>query len=112
MTYTELTKAVAERLAAESLDHVPPRQVKQVLETFRDIVIEEVAGGTAVSIPGFVKFSKKEVPARKAKKNQPNPFQPGETMDIKARPASTTLRVSALKKAKDAVAARSKRKRR
>jgi hypothetical protein len=40
-------------------------------------------------------------PARKARQNVPNPFRPGEFMDVKAKPATTRVKVLALKKLKD-----------
>ena len=52
-------------------------------------------------MPGLFKVQTRKIPARRAKKNQPNPFRPGETMDIKARPASTQVKVRPLKKLKD-----------
>ena len=39
--------------------------------------------------------------ARKAQKGVPNPFRPGETMDVAARPASVQVKVRPLKKLKD-----------
>jgi DNA invertase Pin-like site-specific DNA recombinase len=50
----------------------------------------------AFAIPGLVKIEKKKVPARPAKKNVPNPFKPGEMMNVKAKPASTKIKVRAL----------------
>ena len=40
-------------------------------------------------------------PAQRARKNVPNPFRPGETMDVKAKPASTSVKVLPLRKLKD-----------
>ena len=40
-------------------------------------------------------------PARPAKKNVPNPFKPGELMDVAAKPASIRVKVLPLKKLKD-----------
>jgi hypothetical protein len=45
-------------------------------------------GPGAFTIPGLLKIEKKRVPARAAKKGVPNPFKPGEPMDVAARPAS------------------------
>ena len=49
------------------------------------------------------KIEKKRVPARKARKGVPNPFKPGELMDVAAKPASTKVKVRALKNLKDMV---------
>ena len=40
-------------------------------------------------------------PAQRARKNVPNPFRPGETMDVTAKPASASVKVLPLKKLKD-----------
>jgi nucleoid DNA-binding protein len=55
------------------------------------------------AIPGLVKIEKKKVPARPARKGVPNPFKPGELMDVKAKPATTKIKVRALKALKDMV---------
>ena len=61
------------------------------------------SGAGAFTLPGLVKIEKKKVPARKARKGVPNPFRPGELMDVKAKPASTKVKVRALKALKDMV---------
>jgi hypothetical protein len=40
-------------------------------------------------------------PARKAQKGVPNPFRPGELMDVAAKPASIRVKALPLKKLKD-----------
>ncbi len=60
-------------------------------------------GPGAFAIPGLLKIEKKRIPARPAKKNVPNPFKPGEMMDVKARPASNKVKVRPLKNLKDMV---------
>mgnify|MGYP002021163604 CR=1 FL=1 len=40
-------------------------------------------------------------PATKARKGVPNPFRPGETMNVAAKPASVRVRVNPLKALKD-----------
>jgi hypothetical protein len=57
-------------------------------------------GPGTFAIPGLVKIEKKKVPARPAKKGVPNPFKPGELMDVAAKPASTKIKVRALKSLK------------
>ena len=58
--------------------------------------------GTGVfAIPGLVKIERRMVPARPAKKGVPNPFKPGELMDVAAKPATTKIKVRALKSLKD-----------
>lgn len=81
---------------------------KQVAAVFTALA-EEVKkslgtrGAGAITIPGLVKLEKKKIPARPAKKNVPNPFRPGELMDVKAKPASNKIRVRALKNLKDMI---------
>ena len=41
------------------------------------------------------------VPAREARKGVPNPFKPGELMDVPAKPATTKVKVRALKNLKN-----------
>jgi nucleoid DNA-binding protein len=58
-------------------------------------------GPGAFAIPGLLKIEKKRVPAREAKMGVPNPFKPGELMDVAARPASSKIKVRPLKSLKD-----------
>ena len=55
------------------------------------------------AIPGLVKIEKKKVPARPARKGVPNPFKPGELMDVPAKPATCKIKVRALKALKDMI---------
>ena len=79
---------------------------KQVSSVFDElgILIERHVKKNAVgqfTLPGLLKISTKKVAARKAQKGVPNPFKPGELMDIPARPATTRIKVTALKKLKE-----------
>lgn len=60
-------------------------------------------GPGAFALPGLLKIEKKKVPARAAKKGVPNPFKPGELMDVAARPAYNKVKVRPLKTLKDMV---------
>ncbi len=86
---TDLSKkdvaAVFDALAAEIKKSLGPR------------------GAGSFSLPGLLKIEKKKIPARPAKKGVPNPFKPGELMDVKARPASNKVKVRPLKSLKDMV---------
>ena len=79
---------------------------KDVAAVF-DALSEEISknlgrrGPGAFTIPGLLKIEKKKVPARKAKKGVPNPFRPGELMDVAARPAYNKIKVRPLKNLKD-----------
>ena len=53
------------------------------------------------TLPGLLKIKTVKKPARKAQKGVPNPFAPGELMDVAAKPASTRVKILPLKKMKD-----------
>ena len=99
MTKSELLNAIS----AET--ELTRKEVSAVLESLSQQIGKSMGRrGTGVfTIPGFVKIEKRKVPARKARKNVPNPFKPGETMDIPAKPATTKIRFRALKGLKDMV---------
>lgn len=68
------------------------------------VIIERHVKKNAVgmfTLPGLLKIKTVKVPARKAQKGVPNPFRPGETMDVAARPASVKVKALALKKLKE-----------
>ena len=97
MTKNELLSEIA---ATTGLNK---KQVSSVLDEL-GIQIERHVKKTAVgtfTLPGLLKISTKKVAARKAQKGVPNPFKPGELMDIPARPATTRIKVTALKKLKE-----------
>ncbi|MBV1931490.1 MAG: HU family DNA-binding protein [Porticoccaceae bacterium] len=76
-------------------------QVNSVLEEL-NVVIERHIKKRAVgefSLPGLLKVKTVKKPARKARKGI-NPFT-GEATTFKARPASTGVRITALKRLKD-----------
>ena len=60
-------------------------------------------GAGAFTLPGLLKIEKKRVPKREARNNVPNPFKPGEFMDVAARPAYNKVKVRPLKNLKDMV---------
>jgi nucleoid DNA-binding protein len=99
LTKTELLTNIAE--ATE----MSKKEVAAVLEALAEEIRKSLSGrgAGAVSIPGLIKIEKKKVPARPAKKGVPNPFKPGELMDVAAKPASTKVKVRALKNLKDMV---------
>ncbi len=99
MTKTEILTTIA----ADT--DLTKKQVAAVLDSLAGVIKKSLgrSGAGAISIPGLIKIQKQKVPARKAKKGVPNPFKPGELMDIKAKPASTKVKVRALKALKDMV---------
>ena len=84
-------------------DGADEAQVADVFEALESVIERHVQKGAvgACTIPGLVKIKVMKKPAQRARKNVPNPFRPGETMDVKAKPASTSVKVLPLKKLKD-----------
>ncbi len=80
-------------------------QVSSVMDELSNIIERHVKKRAVgeFALPGLLKIKTVKKPARKARKNVPNPFRPGETMDVAAKPASTTVKVVALKKLKEMV---------
>ena len=97
MTKTQLFSDIAENAA------LTRRQVADVFEALESVIERHVQKGAvgACTIPGLMKIKVMKKPAKRARKNVPNPFRPGETMDVKAKPASTSVKVLPLKKLKD-----------
>jgi nucleoid DNA-binding protein len=99
-----LTKSeILNAIAAET--ELTRKQVNAVFEALAGQIKKSLGnrGPGVFAIPGLVKIEKKKVPARPARKGVPNPFKPGELMDIAAKPASTKIKVRALKSLKDMV---------
>ena len=99
MTKTQLLEQLAENTGLSKKD------VAAVLDELGVAIerhIKKRAIGT-FALPGLLKIKTVRKPARKAQKGVPNPFRPGETMDIAAKPASTQVKVLPLKKLKDMV---------
>lgn len=97
MTKSELLAEIAENTGLAKKD------VSSVLDELGNVVnrhIKKRSVGTFV-LPGLLKIKTVKKPARKAQKNVPNPFKPGETMDVAARPASTAVKILPLKALKE-----------
>lgn len=79
------------------------KDVSNVLEELTDLIERHIKkrGCGEFTIPGLLKIVTKKKPAQKAKKNVPNPFRPGELMDVAAKPASIQVKIRPLKKLKD-----------
>jgi nucleoid DNA-binding protein len=96
-TKTQLLTEIAEET------ELTRKQVGSVFESMEGIInshIKKNACGEFV-LPGLLKIKTKKIPARKAKKNVPNPFRPGELMDVAAKPATIRVKILPLKKVKD-----------
>jgi len=79
------------------------KQVGSVFEALEGIIHGHIkkSGCGEFTLPGLLKIKTRKIPARKARKNVPNPFRPGELMDVAAKPATTRVKVLPLKKVKD-----------
>ncbi|HKQ60568.1 MAG TPA: HU family DNA-binding protein [Candidatus Polarisedimenticolaceae bacterium] len=98
MTKSELLNA----MAADT--ELTRRQVNAVLDSLSTQIQKSLKRGAGVfTLPGVVKIEKRKVPARKARRGVPNPFKPGELMDVPAKPATTKIKVRALKNLKSMI---------
>jgi nucleoid DNA-binding protein len=100
MTKTEMFSEIAESTG------LTRKQVASVFEELGSVIerhIKKKAAGQ-FTLPGLLKIKTVKKPARPAQKNVPNPFRPGEFMDVAAKPATTKVKILPLKKMKDMVA--------
>jgi nucleoid DNA-binding protein len=82
------------------------KQVGRVLDEMAAL-IERHIGKRSVgtfTLPGLLKVKVVQTPARPARKGVPNPFRPGETMDVAAKPARRKVKILPLKKLKAMIA--------
>jgi len=82
---------------------VSKKEVAAVLEEL-GVLIERHVKKRAVgefTLLGLLKIKSVVRPARPARKNVPNPFRPGEMMDIPRKGATTRVKVLPLKKLKE-----------
>ena len=96
-TKTEILSTISENTSLSKKD------VNAVLDEL-GIVIERHLKKRAVgefTLPGLLKIKSVNRPARPARKNVPNPFKPGEVMDVARKPATTRVKVLPLKKLKE-----------
>ena len=96
-TKTEILNEIAQNT------DLSKKQVSAVLDEL-GVVIERHIRKRSVgefTLPGLLKIKSVVRPARPARKGVPNPFKPGELMDIPRKPASTRVKVLPLKKLKE-----------
>ncbi|MBL4821313.1 MAG: HU family DNA-binding protein [Gammaproteobacteria bacterium] len=96
-TKTEILNEIAQST------ELSKKQVAAVLDEL-STVIERHMRKRAVgefTLPGLLKIKSVMRPARPARKNVPNPFKPGELMNVARKPASTRVKVLPLKKLKE-----------
>ena len=99
MTKTEMFSEISEDT------ELTKKEVAAVFDSLESIIERHIKKGAVgyCTIPGLMKVKTLKKPASKAKKGVPNPFRPGELMDIKAKPASIKVKVLPLKRMKDMV---------
>lgn len=82
------------------------KDVAQVFDSLSDVIEGHIKsrGAGEFKLPGLLKVKVNKKPATKARKNVPNPFRPGEFMDVAAKPARKVVKVLPLKALKDMAA--------
>lgn len=98
---SEVFKLIAEHTGLQR------KQVAGVFDTLAKIMATDLAKPTAgnnkvFQVPGMMKVMSIYKPASKAT-TRPNPFKPGEMMDVKAKPAKTVIKIRPLKGLKSMV---------
>jgi len=79
------------------------KQVAAVLDELAVTLRQQLKKAGVFVPPSLgIKVITKKKPATKAGKKK-NPFKPGEMMDVKAKPATTVVKVRPLKALKDAI---------
>jgi nucleoid DNA-binding protein len=98
----KMTKSAMLASLSESTS-LTKKQVGSVLDELEVLIERSVRkrGVGEFTVPGLLKVTTVKKPARKAKKNVPNPFKPGELMDVAAKPASIAVKIRPLKKLKE-----------
>lgn len=90
------TKSEIYSLLAESAG-VSRKQVAGMFDTLSQLIAADLSKGAGTfAIPGMCKIVVKHKPASKGGM-RPNPFKPGEMMEVKPRPASKTVRIRPMK---------------
>ena len=102
---TTLDKAMGKgeilaELAAST--ELPKKVVGRVLDELAALIERHIAKRSVgtFTLPGLLKVKVVQSPARPARQGVPNPFRPGETMDVAARPARRKVKVLPLKQLK------------
>src|SRR5215475_5272164 len=96
----EILAALAERT------ELSRKQVARVLDELAALMERHITARSVgmFTLPGLLKIKVVQTPARPARKGVPNPFRPGETMDVAAKPASRKVKVLPLAKLKGMIA--------
>ncbi len=95
LSKTAVAKELAETTGLE------PKQVGEVLEALESLIKQQLKGDPHVfALFDLVKFELIRKEAQK-KGTKPNPFKPGEMMDVQAKPAETKVKARVLKGLKE-----------
>jgi nucleoid DNA-binding protein len=97
-TKTEIYQALAQKTGLSR------KQVSAVIDELINMCRHDVGkkGPGIFTMPGLLKAKRITKPATKAR-TMPNPFKPGEMMQVKAKPARNVVKIQALKSLKDSV---------
>jgi nucleoid DNA-binding protein len=98
-TKTEILKALSDQSG------LTKKEVTSILDGLHDIIKRELGkkGAGVLTIPGLVKLKIVNKPATKGGM-RPNPFKPGEMMEVKPKPARRVVKALPLKALKDMAA--------
>ncbi len=96
MAKSALYKELATKTGLEA------KQVSAVFDALEELIKTQLGkkGPGLFVIPNLIKLKLQKKPATKAT-TKPNPFKPGEMMEVKAKPASVKVKPIALKGLKD-----------
>jgi nucleoid DNA-binding protein len=99
-TKTQLFAHIAEETGLARKD------IGKVFDALGDVIHGHIKsrGAGEFKVPGLLKIKVNKKPATKARKGVPNPFRPGELMDVAAKPARKVVKVLPLKALKDMAA--------
>lgn len=95
------TKSEVFSQIAENTD-LTKKDVSRVFDELQTIIGKSLKKHSAFTMPGLCKMVVKKKPAQKGGM-RPNPFNPGEMMEVKPKPASKTVRIRPLKNLKEMV---------
>lgn len=101
LTKTEIYNSIAESTGLSK------KEVNAVFDELTGLIAQELGKGKktddkAFTIPGLCKIVTKFKPATK-EHQKPDPFNPGQMMTVKAKPASQQVKIRPLKGLKDMV---------
>jgi nucleoid DNA-binding protein len=94
-TYADLAEATG----------LTKKQVSELFDALGNLIQRELGkkGPGVFTVPGLLKLKRVSKPATKATM-KPNPFKPGEMMEVKAKPARNLVKAQPLKSLKEMIA--------